>query len=219
MEPGIKILKESELGLRPSWDEYFMKWALDVASRSSCFNVHAGSVVVLDNRMIGTGYNGAPPGVKSCLERGACYKETKTGKKYEDTMNTGRCIGVHSEMNALAHLNKLIYKGVTLYVTIFPCTSCAKNLLAYGVKRIVFKREYDEGELGLVLDLFQEAGIEVCQLDLSPERYLDIGFNHPNVKFDIWSAEEKQMINRIIGGKVCEFEEKNINESKLNLNL
>ena len=185
MDSRVRILKEEEIGLRPNWDEYFMKIALDVASRSSCFNVRAGSVLVLNKRIIGTGYNGAAQGIASCLERGGCFKEIKTGKEYSETMNSGTCIGVHSEMNALAHLTGLIHRGATLYVTIFPCVSCIKNLLSYGIKKIIFKRAYDENEISLGLDLLQEGNVEVYQLNLSPERYIDMGFDNLNVKFDI----------------------------------
>lgn len=194
MHPNIKIIQESKLGERPSWDEYFMKIAISASSRFSCFKVRAGSVIVFENRIIGTGYNGAPPGIKSCLERGGCYKEKMTGESYEKKFDIGRCIGVHSEMNALAHVTSLLYKGATIYTTIFPCVQCSKTLLAYGIKRIVFKRVYNEDEMNIAMALFSEAGVEVSQLDLSKERIIDMDFNTRNAVFDIWSSEEKKTI-------------------------
>lgn len=195
---NVSVINESNLGERPSWDEYFMKMAIHASSRSTCFNVHSGSVIVMDNQVISTGYNGAARGIKSSLERGGCFKESVTGKSYAETLNTGTCIGVHSEMNALAHLSKLIHKDATLYTTVFPCPSCAKNLLSYGVKRVVFKRSYDRGEMIMASRFFEEGGVKVEQLDLSPQRAWDIDFNRPDSKFDVWSEEEKRIIREKI---------------------
>lgn len=195
---GIQIITEGELGTRPSWDEYFMKVAIAISSRASCYNVQAGSVVTLNNQVIATGYNGAPHGVKNCLEYGRCYKEIQTNQDYSNQMNSGRCIGVHSEINALAHLTKLSHNGATLYVTIFPCTSCTKALLAYGIKRIVFKKIYDQRELITSMNMLKQANVEICQLDISPKRVLDIDFNHGGKRFDVWTKEEKEEVTNIL---------------------
>ncbi len=219
MDSRVRILEEGKIGARPNWDEYFMKLALDVASRSTCFNVHAGAVLVLNKRIIGTGYNGASSGVKSCLDRGSCFKETKTGKSYSETLNSGNCIGVHAEMNALAHMTSLNYVGATIYITIFPCVSCVKNLLSYGIKRIVFKRTYDESEISLGLDLLQEGGVEVYQFNISPERYIDISFNRSSVIFDVWSEEEKKTVLGLLGNFRNSEKETLVGTTGLNLNL
>lgn len=195
---NFNIIKESELGSRPTWDEYFMKTAITLSSRSSCVKVHSGSVIVHNKSIIGEGYNGAPPGIKSCLEKGACTKELKTGQKYEETLNTGQCIGVHSEMNALAHTNTTIHKGATIYTTILPCHACAKTLISHGIKRVVFKKMYDEEETKRVIELFKEAKIQIDELDLSPERLMDIDFSYRKLKFDIWSEKEKEKIKEIL---------------------
>lgn len=185
-EEKIKIIKEGKLGERPSWDEYFMKLAISTSSRSSCFNVHSGSVIVLDNRIVGTGYNGAPPGMKSCLERGKCFKEQITGQLYKDNIGKGNCIGTHSEMNALANLNKSIHKGATIYTTIFPCPHCAKMILAYGIKKIVFKKKYDEKEMEMSIMMFNEAKVQLFQMDISKERIIDIDINLRGAVFNLW---------------------------------
>ena len=176
--------------MRPNWDEYFMAIAVLVSSRSSCKNVRAGSVIVLGNRIIGTGYNGSPPGVKeNCLDFG-CRKEVQ-GFKYEESLNTGRCIGVHAEMNALANLSREVHQGATLYTTIFPCPSCAKNLLAYNIKRVVYKKEYKHEESMLSTNLFREAGVQVEKLDLSQERLKQILFEQHNVDFDVFENNKE----------------------------
>lgn len=185
MDPRIKILKESEPNTRPSWHEYFMHLAISIASRATCHNVQAGTVIVSENQILATGYNGAPPKIKNnCLITG-CRKVLK-GLKYEESLGTGECIGVHSEMNALGHLTKLGNKKITVYMTIFPCHTCAKNLLSYDIEKIVFKNFYSEKEMKSTMDLFEEAGIEVFQLNMSKERYNDIGNGKP-VKFGIWN--------------------------------
>jgi deoxycytidylate deaminase/broad-specificity NMP kinase len=170
---------------RPNWDEYFMAMTTIASTRSSCDHFRVGAVIVLDNHIIGTGYNGAPPGVKrNCLEVG-CNKE-KEGSCFSDAFDIGKCIGVHAEMNALANLTREIHGGATLYVTIFPCPACAKNLLAYNFKKVVYKREYDDEESKLSKAFFKEANVEVKQLDLSSERLKDILFNKKKVEFDVF---------------------------------
>ena len=194
MDKRINIIKEGELGTRPSWDEYMMHTAIGFASRAACHNVRAGTVIAtLDHKIIGTGYNGAPSLIKkNCLETG-CRKKNK-GLDYHKSLNSGECLNVHAEMNAIGHLTKIGNKGINVYNTIFPCHTCAKNLLPYGPKKIIFKRAYSENEMLTTLDLLGEAGVEVYRLDLSPERDMDIRYNHSNVMFDVWSPEEKQRI-------------------------
>ncbi len=170
-----------------------MAMALIASTRASCKHVRAGSVIVLGNRIIGTGYNGVPPGVKqNCLESG-CHKE-KMGEKWGQSFGSGKCLGVHAEMNALANLSREIHRGATLYTTIFPCPPCAKNLLAYNIKRVVYKREYDPEETKLSMRLFEEAGIQVEKIDIDPKKLLDLVFGQHSVDFDIFSKEEKDRI-------------------------
>jgi len=191
---GIKILDERELGTRPSWDEYFMKMAIDASSRSSCKHVQAGAVIVKDNQTIATGYNGVPKRIKdNCLEIG-CRKELK-GLKYEESLDSGECYGVHAEMNALRHITKNI-KEFTLYTTIFPCHKCAKELVSYEVGRIIFKSTYSEKEVHGTFEFLTESNVEICELDLSPERVYDIDFNRPKVFFAVWSSDEQKRILR-----------------------
>jgi dCMP deaminase len=194
---NIEVIKEGELGTRPNWDEYFMHIAIGIASRSSCHNVHSGTVIVGNKQIIGEGYNGAPSGIKkNCLETG-CRKTLK-GLNYEESLNSGTCIGEHSEINAISHISKLDPIKISIYTTIFPCFNCAKRMLSYNVEKIVFKRFYSDKEFQSTIDLLNEAGVKVYQLDLSPERDLDIRFDHPNVRFDVWSDEEKQQIKNLM---------------------
>ena len=80
-------------------------------------------------------------------------------------------------MNALGHLSKLDSKKISLYTTIFPCHSCAKNLLSYDLEKVVFKRFYSAKKMPSTIDLFKEAKTDVYQLDLSIKRDIDIRYN------------------------------------------
>lgn len=200
MNEKIIILKEKELFSRPSWDEYFMKIAISISSRASCFKVQAGSVLVKDNRIIGTGYNGAPGGIRSCLDLGECEKEKITGEDYLVKTKPQTCRGMHSETNAIAYSIRET-EGATLYVTVFPCNDCAKHIISNKIKRIVFKKPYNENEYGIALDKLLEAGIEVCRLDLSLKRALAIDFISPNAGkvFGVWNETEENEIKKLIG--------------------
>ena len=199
MNNNIKIIKEGKLGSRPTWDEYFVNMAIGVSTRATCYKVHAGSVLVRNNRLVGTGYNGAPSGAESCLEKGGCYKELKTGEDYSDTMNSGLCRGVHGEMNAFKYLDQAVDRSeLTLYTTIFPCNSCAKNIS--GIKNLVFKSPYDGREFESALGLFLETGTDIFQLNMSPMRKFDIDMNHSNVVHSVWSKKDMRQINKMRKG-------------------
>jgi len=204
MDSRIKLIKEKPLGERPSWDEHGMVHAIAAATRSSCRNVRAGTAFALNHGIIGTGYNGGSSKVEdNCLTTG-CRKEL-IGLDYLSSLGCGECIGVHSEKNALKYSRvDFSREQVEIYNTIFPCHTCAKDL-AFYTNRIIFKRLYSEKELDATLRHLDETGVEICQLDLSPERFYDIFFNQPEVYFDIWSKEEKgrmRKINEIIQSEI-----------------
>ena len=194
---GITILKEQPLGTRPNWDEYLIKRAMVVSERSSCLNVNSGSIYSNEqHEIVASGYNGASAKRPyNCLEVG-CAKENK-GLDYEASLDTGHCRGIHSETNGSFHISLPLgpKPPLNLHTTIMPCPTCAKNMEQLGVVRVVFKRHYSESRTPQSMEHFRESGIEVCQLDLSPERYIDMGFRHPaGVKFGIWSPEEIERI-------------------------
>ncbi len=141
---------------RPGWDEYFMDIAHQVSKRSTCLRRRVGAVLVHDRRILATGYNGAPKGMKHCEETG-CLREqlnTPPGERHE------LCRGLHAEMNAL--LQAAVYgvrtQGATLYSTTYPCSLCAKMLINAGIARVVAEGEYPDE---LAKQMLAEAGIEV----------------------------------------------------------
>lgn len=133
---------------RPSWDEYFMQIAHVVAGRATCPRRSVGAVIVLDKRILTTGYNGAPHGLAHCMEVG-CH------------MVAGHCIrALHAEQNAIlqAALNGVSTRGSTVYVTCQPCNHCAKMIINAGIKRVVFEGDYPDD---FARQLFEEAGIDL----------------------------------------------------------
>jgi len=141
---------------RPSWDEYFSRIALEVSKRSTCLRRHVGAILVLDKRILATGYNGAPRGVTHCLEAG-CLRaahNVPSGERHE------LCRGLHAEMNVLiqAASHGIRVQDATLYCTTFPCSLCAKMLINGGVKRIVAQSDYADA---LSKELLAETGVKV----------------------------------------------------------
>ena len=145
-----------ERAKRPSWDQYFLHIAEEVATRSTCLRRHVGAVLVRDKRILTTGYNGVPRGLVHCTERG-CLREERgipSGERHE------LCRGLHAEMNALlqAASHGVNIAGSTIYVTVHPCSLCVKMLANAGVERIVTTTDYPDA---LAKEMIEEAGIEV----------------------------------------------------------
>jgi dCMP deaminase len=141
---------------RPDWDHYFMQIASVIASRSTCMRRKVGALLVINKRILSTGYNGAPSGLSHCLEVG-CLREqmnVPSGERHE------LCRGLHAEQNAIiqAAVHGVAIKGASLYSTHYPCSLCAKMLVNAGVKSLVLAENYPDA---LAKDLFAEAGIEV----------------------------------------------------------
>lgn len=120
--------------MRPTWDMYFLEVARVISTRGDCRRRQVGAVLVdADNRIIGTGYNGAEPGGPSCIA-GDCprsYSNVPSGVGDYDM-----CISIHAESNALLFARTSV-KGATLYCTDEPCPGCAKLLRGAGVVRTV----------------------------------------------------------------------------------
>ena len=133
------------------WDKRFMDMTTLVGSWSSCFktNRQVGAVIVKNKRILTTGYNGAPSGISSCVERGECIR-VKNG--IESGTRAEYCYAVHAEQNALIQAAKLgiSVDGATLYCTHQPCSMCTRLIINAGIKRVVYKEGYpDEFSLSL----------------------------------------------------------------------
>lgn len=144
---------------RPDNDTYFMRMAELVASRSTCLRRNVGAVIVKEKRILTTGYNGAPKGLKHCEEVGCIRLENniESGTRHE------LCRGVHAEQNAViqaAYFGSSI-KDSTIYTTNFPCVLCAKILINAGVREVVYKDDYVDM---LSKSILEESGIIVRRL-------------------------------------------------------
>ena len=141
---------------RPEWDEYFMSIAELVSSRSTCLRRKVGAVLVREKRILATGYNGAPSGIKHCTPK-TCLRSKQgvpSGKQQE------LCRGLHAEQNVIiqAALHGVSTRGATLYCTHKPCILCAKMIINAGIVRIVYQNHYPDP---LADEMLQEANIEM----------------------------------------------------------
>jgi dCMP deaminase len=140
-----------EVQMRPDWDSYFLKIAYAVSERSTCDRAFVGCVLVLEKRILTTGFNGSPTGLPHCDESG-------------HLMIDGHCVRtIHAETNAIiqAALHGVTTKGATCYVTHFPCINCTKALINAGIARLVYSVAYRVDDVAR--NFLQEAGIEAAQ--------------------------------------------------------
>ena len=145
---------------RPSWDEYFMNIAHVTSSRSNCKRRHVGAVIVKNNRIVSTGYNGTPRGITNCFEGGCprCNSNAATGERLDE------CYCCHAEENAIV---QAAYHGVsvrdsTMYTTSSPCLLCTKMIINAGIKEVVYHKTYKFEET--VKKLFAQTGIIIREL-------------------------------------------------------
>ena len=145
---------------RPSWGTYFMNITNLVAERSTCTRRAVGAVLVKEKRILSTGYNGAPTGLKHCLEVG-CLREklgVVSGQMHE------LCRGIHAEQNAIiqAAYHGVSVNGAVIYCTNQPCSICARMIINAGIQKIYYQSGYADS---LAKELLGEAGIELKQIN------------------------------------------------------
>ncbi|PKN73457.1 MAG: cytidine deaminase [Candidatus Cloacimonetes bacterium HGW-Cloacimonetes-3] len=146
---------------RPSWQQYFMQMAYLASKRSTCLRRAVGAVLIRDNQIISTGYNGSPKGVPHCADTG-CLREQQnvpSGERHE------LCRGVHAEQNAIiqAAINGNSTRGASLYCTHQPCSICARLIINAEIKTVFVSEAYPDA---LGEQLFREAGVELVQYAL-----------------------------------------------------
>ena len=141
------------------WHKYFKELTDLVATRSTCLRRAVGAIIVKDNRVLCTGYNGAPAGISHCRETG-CLREDKnipSGERHE------LCRGVHAEQNAIiqAAIYGVSIMDANLYCTTFPCSICAKMIVNSGINNIYYWNSY---QTKISKELFDMSGIEVIRI-------------------------------------------------------
>lgn len=147
---------------RPDWDNYFMGIAKVVALRSNCMKRKVAAVITIDKRIIATGYNGTPRGVKNCNEGGCprCNNIDASGKSLDE------CLCSHAEENSIVQsaYHGVSIKGGTIYTTFSPCLMCTKMIINSGIKEVVFNVAYPMSDVSI--RLLEEAGILIRKLEL-----------------------------------------------------
>ena len=146
------------------WDKRFVELSKTIATWSSCYKEdrQIGAVIVRNKRIVTTGYNGAPSGIRNCKERGECMRQRlgiASGTKHE------LCYAIHAEQNAIIQAAKLgiSIDGATLYCTHAPCTICAKMIVNAGIARLVYIYPYPDEfsqeilhESGIIVEQYRE---------------------------------------------------------------
>lgn len=132
---------------RPNWDTYFLGICKAVARRADCRRARHGCVIVKDNRIVSTGYNGSPSGGPSCL-KGECPRGLLTNEECASLSDydsgPGTCIALHAEQNAIAFASHNDTVGATLFITGKQCGMCRKLTMAAGIKRVVWPTGTEE---------------------------------------------------------------------------
>jgi dCMP deaminase len=153
---------------RPSWDQYFLGLMHEVAKRATCDRGRSGCIVVMDRRIVATGYVGSPPGSEHCDEAGHLLKKVMD----EDGTVRQHCVRtIHAEQNAICQAAKhgTPLAGATLYCRMEPCRVCAMLIVAVGVKRVVCERRYHAGDETRAL--FARAGVALEVVEDSLQEY------------------------------------------------
>ena len=149
---------------RPSWDRYFMDIAAMVATRSTCMRRSVGAIAVNNKRILATGYNGTPKGLRHCTEVGCIRQELgiPSGQRHE------LCRGLHAEQNCIiqAAVHGVQLDGSTIYCTFQPCSVCAKMLINAGISEVVYEGGYPDE---MAVSMLNEAGVKLRRLEPEAE--------------------------------------------------
>jgi dCMP deaminase len=147
--------KRRDTRVRPSWDEYFMRIAELAATRSTCLRRQVGAVIVKDKKILATGYNGAPSGLRHCLDIGCLRDKLKipSGERHE------LCRATHAEQNAIAQaaLFGVSIRDGVMYSTNQPCILCTKLIINAGIKKIVIQDSYPDR---MSMEMLKEAKVK-----------------------------------------------------------
>ncbi len=141
------------------WKKRFMLLTEHIATWSSCLRRQVGAVIVKDKRIMTTGYNGAPAGVKTCIERGSCMRNEMN---IPSGTHAELCYAAHAEQNAIIQAAKegISLKGCVLYCTHQPCVVCAKMIINSGIKEVIYKEGYPDE---FSQKICEEAGVKLTK--------------------------------------------------------
>jgi len=140
-------------------DKNFINIAIELAGASKCVSKQVGAVIVKGGRILSTGYNGTPAGFTNCCDH---WKNEYTSEHHE----WSKTYEIHAEMNAIiwAAREGISIDGATIYVTLEPCSECSKNLIASGIKRIVYEKPYEHTHSDIISKFIKDNGVSIEQL-------------------------------------------------------
>lgn len=122
---------------RPDWDDYYLGIAAAVSSRGDCVRAQHGCVLIKDDAVVSTGYNGTPPhDPRSCGDTGECPRAMDPDARHSQG-HYDLCWATHAEANAVLRAEWSRLQGSTAYITGVPCPGCMKLLRSARVARIV----------------------------------------------------------------------------------
>jgi len=148
--------------VQDKWDIRFLQMAKLVSTWSSCISRQVGAVITKNNRVLTTGYNGAPSGVKSCAEKCECKRKVE---QIESGTRLDVGYAVHAEQNAITQAARqgIAIDGAYLYCTHQPCSICSKLIINSGIKKVVYIQPYPDE---FAIELMNEANIKMVQLSI-----------------------------------------------------
>ncbi len=141
-------------------DKNFINIAHELASASKCVSKRVGAVIVKNGRILSTGYNGTPAGYTNCCDH---WNDEYTSEHHE----WSKTYEIHAEMNAIiwAAREGISIKNATIYVTLEPCSDCSKNIIASGIKRIVYGKSYEHTNSDVVTNFIKDNGVIIEKID------------------------------------------------------
>jgi dCMP deaminase len=141
-------------------DKNFLNIANEISSASKCVSKQVGAVIVKNGRILSTGYNGTPAGFTNCCD----YWNNEYTKEHHEWSKTYE---IHAEMNAIiwAAREGISIKDATIYVTLEPCSDCSKNLIASGIKRIVYLKSYEHNDSKIITQFLKDNGVQIEKLN------------------------------------------------------
>ena len=140
---------------RPDKHNYYLNIAEQVLERSTCLRRNYGAVIVKNDEIISTGYNGAPRGWENCTDKGECIREKMGCKSGE---RTELCRAVHADMNAIISAKRSDMIGATFYLVgkgadgkllpdTCPCEVCKRLIINAGIATIIIRRDKTKYEI------------------------------------------------------------------------
>ena len=135
----------------PGWQrhDFYMRLAVVVESGAKCLGSHVGAVIVRDNRVLGSGYNGTPAGYPNCTESERGCRRCAMRLEESGALLAGKlydiCLCVHAEQNAMLTAARFgtAIDGSVLYTTVQPCFNCLKEIMQTRIRGVVFRRPWE----------------------------------------------------------------------------